>query len=149
MNKYLLVISFLLLTACASVQTLPMPGVLGAGPDPTFTWVAPTTNCDGTPIVGSLTYNVYIAKAPATIPTITATTVPCGASTFVDTTKITPNNTAPITTTTYQTSLPIGNYSAGVIAIDNQGNGSSFVSVINFTVVLYPTGVPAVGLTVK
>lgn len=30
-----------------------------AGPSATLTWVPPTTNTDGTPITGALTFNVY------------------------------------------------------------------------------------------
>lgn len=30
-----------------------------AGPSATLTWTAPTTNTDGTPITGTLTFNVY------------------------------------------------------------------------------------------
>jgi len=62
-------------------------GAQSVGPACTASWLAPTTNADGSPISGALSYRVYIDKAVVTpnvtVPTATVTTPswPCGTLT--------------------------------------------------------------------
>lgn len=47
-----------------------------------LSWVAPTTNTDGTPITGTLTYNVYQGLSP------TITGLPDGATVYFTVTAV-------------------------------------------------------------
>lgn len=54
---------------------LGMTSVAVAGPSATLSWIAPTTNTDGTPITLPLTYNVYLGQG-ATVAACTLGTTP-------------------------------------------------------------------------
>lgn len=49
--------------------------VQAAGPTATLTWVPPTTNTDGSPITGTLTYNIYEGQG-ASVSTCTVGSTP-------------------------------------------------------------------------
>ena len=53
-------LALLLLLAIASAQAPPPPSAV-------LTWTAPTTNTDGTPIIGAITYNVYQGLTAASL----------------------------------------------------------------------------------
>jgi len=61
---------WLVVASVASAQSV--------GPACTASWTAPTTNADGSPISGALSYRVYVDKSPVTpnvtVPTATVTT---------------------------------------------------------------------------
>lgn len=50
MRKFLVLIGLLMVAGAAQAQTTPQA---------LLTWTAPTTNTDGSTLVGALTYNVY------------------------------------------------------------------------------------------
>jgi|HubBroStandDraft_5_1064220.scaffolds.fasta_scaffold102517_3 hypothetical protein len=51
----------------AIALTLVASAALAAGPSATLTWTAPTVNTDGSPVSGTLTYNVYSGATATTL----------------------------------------------------------------------------------
>lgn len=143
----------MLLTACGSESSTTNPANVNTGNptvniDPTYAWTAPTSNCDGSIATNIAGYNVYTVPSTQTIPTTTITAIPCGALNVVDRTKITPMNTALITTTSYQTTLATGSYTAGITAVNISGDESALSNTITFNVELFtnPPGKPTVNI---
>jgi len=99
--------------------------------------MAVNTACDGTSLTG-ITYNVYIVPAPGPVPTLSNTSIPCGIITMIDKAKVTPANTAPITQTSFKTSLTEGSYVAVVEAVSATGAQGASSAPVSFTVVLRP-----------
>lgn len=127
MKKFIILLMFLY--GCSELQSQPTKiASQSVGVDPTISWQAPTTNCDGTLLTSALSYNVYAAASPAVIPTIANTTVPCTTLMLVDRTKISPLNLSPISALTYQANLSNGSWQIGIEAIDQYGNQGGVVT---------------------
>jgi hypothetical protein len=134
MKKWLILLCFVLFIGCSNA-----PGSkIEVAPDPTFSWSAVTQACDGSTLTG-VTYNVYVIPSPGPVPTITTTSeVPCGSVTVVDKSKVTALNTAPITTTTFNSTLGEGSYVAVVEAVSITGKQGGVSGSVAFTVILRP-----------
>lgn len=150
MKKYFVFLLMLFVLGCAHTggQAPPSSNFPSVGVDPTLTWTAPTTDCTGVPFSGTVTYNVYHITGAGPIPTVPISTIPCGTINQVDVTKVTKDNTTPITGTSFNVILGNGTYTAAVEAVDSAGNRAGFTSV-TFTVLDLPgaaTGLKVAGL---
>lgn len=106
--------------------------------DPHLSWSAPAANCDGTPITGTLSYNVYAVQGPGPIPTTpTPNEVPCGVLQLA---SGVPLNTAPIIAgTTFQADVISGVWTFAVEAVDASGGRSELSAPVTVTVMGHPS----------
>jgi hypothetical protein len=104
-----------------------------AAVDPVLTWDAVTTACDGVPLTGPVTYNVYAVAGPGPIPTaLSPDASPCGP---VELATGTPLNAAPLTGTTYTAAVGDGVWTFGVEAVLASGARSGVSASVTRTVV--------------
>ena len=106
------------------------------GIDPKLTWEAPTTNCDGTVLVGSVRYNIYAVLAPGPIPTApTPNEVPCG---ILQLASIQPLNPTPISGAAYEAILPAGTWIIAIEAVGSSGSRSELSNSVSAIVQDHP-----------
>jgi hypothetical protein len=103
-----------------------------ASVDPVLTWDAVVTACDGVPLVGAVTYNVYAVSGPGPIPTTTSSDAsPCG---LVALASGAPLNPAPLVATTYTAAVSDGVWTFGVEAVLASGARSGVSNAVTRTV---------------
>src|SRR5882724_7358880 len=103
MRRLIVALALLLLAPSASAAVGNVVGTNCTG-----TWTAPTTNTDGSPIVGALTYNIYIVTGVQTAPAV-------------------PPKFTGVTGTSFSmcTGLAAGQYTAFVTAVETPTPGGS------------------------
>jgi hypothetical protein len=66
-----------------TVLVLAATVAFAAGPTTILTWIAPTVNMDGSPVTGTITYNVYSGPTTTTLAAVPTTTSITGLTTTV------------------------------------------------------------------
>jgi len=122
----MLALGVLVAWGCAH-HTVPPAGV-----DPVLTWDAVTTACDGVPLVGAVTYNIYAVSGPGPIPTTSSPDAsPCGPVALA---SGTPLNASPIAATTYTAAVADGVWTFAVEAVLAGGARSGLSAAVTRTV---------------
>lgn len=96
--------------------------------DPVLTWDAVTVACDGVPLAGTVTYNVYAVAGPGPIPTaLSPDASPCGPVALA---TGTPLNAAPLTGTAFTAAVADGVWTFGVEAVLATGARSGLSAAV-------------------
>lgn len=132
MRKYILIVLFLILSACAHGRGGRDSAPVGV--DPTLTWDAATKDCSGEliPDTTPVRYNVHAISGPGPIPTAPSPpSVPCGV---VGLATGAPLNAAPLTATTFHAIVPNGLWTFAVEAVLSDGARSGLSNSVTVTV---------------